>query len=300
MVILTFVVTLSMQIFADNITAVRNLQVRINAEEIEDPLEGPNDIEINDVEMPPLVVTYFNPIDLMINFIAQDDLLSIQFMLENQNIDINSTSTGGIGLVHTCVGQNRLDILESLLRDYGANPNLLVRYINNDIEYGPVHIAVRENNLTALRLLFRYGANINQLVHAGIFAPIHVAVYLNRADAINIMMNELGGDINLQNRSGDTALHIAASEGNVDIVRVLLSIDNIDVNLTNIQGFLPEDVTDDDQIRTLIRNQRLGLVVNSEVSSDNATVTTATTSQNLPGIPSSAISGAATSFSSAM
>lgn len=108
--------------------------------------------------------------------------------------------------------------VEELL-EKGANPNIKtsIRWYHG---WTPLHIAVYERNLDIVRLLIKYGANINAKTYNR-ETPLHIAVYEGHWDVAKLLIDH-GADVNARNNNGSTPLHIAAERGFLDIVQLLL------------------------------------------------------------------------------
>ncbi|KAF7668471.1 hypothetical protein LDENG_00007970 [Lucifuga dentata] len=82
------------------------------------------------------------------------------------------------------------------------------------------------------------------------WTPLHLACYHGYRDAVEELL-KAGADVNLQNNIGDTPLHKAASTGRKEIVLLLLRY-NASANIINGTAQIPKDVTEDDEIITML------------------------------------------------
>uniref|UniRef100_A0A7N5ZTZ0 Oxysterol-binding protein n=1 Tax=Anabas testudineus TaxID=64144 RepID=A0A7N5ZTZ0_ANATE len=82
------------------------------------------------------------------------------------------------------------------------------------------------------------------------WTPLHLACYCGHTDVVEELL-KAGADVNLQNNMGDTPLHSAAFTGRKDVVLLLLRYDAC-AKLINGTAQIPKDVTDDDEIITML------------------------------------------------
>uniref|UniRef100_A0A7N6FF09 Oxysterol-binding protein n=1 Tax=Anabas testudineus TaxID=64144 RepID=A0A7N6FF09_ANATE len=86
------------------------------------------------------------------------------------------------------------------------------------------------------------------------WTPLHLACYCGHTDVVEELL-KAGADVNLQNNMGDTPLHSAAFTGRKDVVLLLLRYDAC-AKLINGTAQIPKDVTDDDEIITMLEETR--------------------------------------------
>ncbi|XP_056276820.1 oxysterol-binding protein-related protein 1 isoform X2 [Pseudoliparis swirei] len=82
------------------------------------------------------------------------------------------------------------------------------------------------------------------------WTPLHLACYFGRRDAAEELL-KAGADANVQNNVGDTPLHKAAYTGRKEIVLLLLRYDACS-NVINGTAQIPKDVTEDDEVITML------------------------------------------------
>ena len=119
-------------------------------------------------------------------------------------------------LLHWAAAYNRPSIAESLLL-HGCTVDMKDNY--NAI---PLHDAARMNNIDVARLLISYDVNT----------------------------------INTKDMYGSTSLHAAAGCNHKQMVELLLRQASIDVNARNEKGKMADDLTYEDTIKSIIREQR--------------------------------------------
>ncbi|MCB1315749.1 MAG: ankyrin repeat domain-containing protein, partial [Leptospiraceae bacterium] len=124
--------------------------------------------------------------------------------------------------------------LAQLLRQ-GVDPNALVPYGRYNQERA-VHLCVRNDDSTALRILIAAGANLSYGDERGETALIQ-AIYYDRPAMARYLL-EQGANPNLRMRNGLTALHVAADRGYTDVARALL-LAGADANARTNSGISP-------------------------------------------------------------
>ncbi|XP_035025880.1 oxysterol-binding protein-related protein 1 isoform X1 [Hippoglossus stenolepis] len=82
------------------------------------------------------------------------------------------------------------------------------------------------------------------------WTPLHMASYFGHREVVEELL-KAGADVNLQNNMGDTPLHKAAYTGRKEIVLLLLRFD-AGANIINGTAQIPQDVTEDDEIITML------------------------------------------------
>ncbi|XP_034558110.1 oxysterol-binding protein-related protein 1-like isoform X2 [Notolabrus celidotus] len=82
------------------------------------------------------------------------------------------------------------------------------------------------------------------------WTALHMACYFGHRDVVEELL-KAGADANVQNNMGDTPLHKAAYTGRKEIVLLLLRYD-ASSNIINGIAQIPKDVTEDDEIITML------------------------------------------------
>jgi ankyrin repeat protein len=114
--------------------------------------------------------------------------------------------------------------------------------------FTPLHNAVNEGHIQAVKLLIHEEANIEAATSEG-RTPLHIACFNGNKEIIECLVNE-GADINKQETNGNTAVHILAERGWVEALSFLLS-HNPDLSIKNGCGLIAVEVA------TTVETQRL-------------------------------------------
>jgi ankyrin repeat protein len=83
---------------------------------------------------------------------------------------------------------------------------------------------------------------------------LHVAVSKGQTKVVKMLLAHEEINIDLKNNDGNTPLHIAAEQGNVELVRLLLEY-NASPNIRNNGGYIPWQLTDNEEIENLLDPQ---------------------------------------------
>ncbi len=100
------------------------------------------------------------------------------------------------------------------------------------LEEGPLHDAVRYNDINALVIMLKEGAFVEDR-DVYLKTPLLLAATFNRTNIMNVLL-EAGADPRSTNNVGETALHLAVRTGSSDAVTLLLRSD-VDVNAQTIE-----------------------------------------------------------------
>ncbi|XP_055084380.1 oxysterol-binding protein-related protein 1-like isoform X3 [Periophthalmus magnuspinnatus] len=120
-------------------------------------------------------------------------------------------------------------------------------------------LQAKEGNLTQIQSLLqsRISQNISLNINSRFkwkpysgWTSLHLTCFHGHKDAVEELL-KAGADVNLQDDAGDTALHKAASTGRTEIVLLLLRYDAC-VDIINGTAQVPKDVTEDDEIVTML------------------------------------------------
>jgi ankyrin repeat protein len=101
-----------------------------------------------------------------------------------------------------------------------------------------VMVAVKRENITALRDLLEAGWPINQTDATGLH-PLHVAIDTRCVETLKLLLGTPGISINTRDRTHGTPLHCAIGYGFTEGVKLLLAAKDIDLGLRDNSGHTP-------------------------------------------------------------
>ncbi|MBF0362943.1 MAG: ankyrin repeat domain-containing protein [Oligoflexia bacterium] len=147
------------------------------------------------------------------------------------------------------INDDYVNIVELLLQN-GANPNMPSRGIT------PLSHAIQKNNKLMVKLLLKYGADVNKRIDDSQDLPIIKAIKENKHQIFKILLKKKANitlkTINSPMR-GSTALHFAVAAGNIKMVKMLLQKGKLTEQLIkNYDGNSPYDIA--------ISNKNSGIV----------------------------------------
>jgi ankyrin repeat protein len=119
----------------------------------------------------------------------------------------------GRTLLHHVVSRDAGAVKRLLSR--GADPNAA-----DDVGQTPLHWAAYIGRSDIVRLLLKYGANLNIKTKYDGRTPLHVAAAYE-VSVVKLLI-KYGADVNARDSRGRTPLYIALEERNVDVVKALL------------------------------------------------------------------------------
>jgi ankyrin repeat protein len=117
-------------------------------------------------------------------------------------------------LLYYATGQGNHSLMEWLLKN-GANVSTFTK------GRPALHLAVAREDLRAMELLIRYGADVNQESSAYGDRPVHLAAGARNREVMEKLINH-GADIHAQRMFGDKPIHIAAEIGFSPVIKLLI------------------------------------------------------------------------------
>ena len=109
-------------------------------------------------------------------------------------------------------------------------------HLKDLVQATPLHKAVANGDMRALRLLLGSGADIDSPNLYG-DAPIHRAIENSRLLTVTELLRH-GADVDRPNKKGDTPLHLACATGHSALVRALLQAGAVAMS-PNLKGMFP-------------------------------------------------------------
>ncbi|KAJ1464151.1 ankyrin repeat-containing domain protein [Baffinella frigidus] len=160
------------------------------------------------------------------------------FLVENgadcSDVNVNTQDENGETLLYYAVTHAFVKVTQRLLQN-GALTNVY----NTTTGMTPIHIAVAHGNPVTIRLLFRYGANVEQLGFGGV-TPLFFAIIFGHEYIAEMLIDEYHADvkISLFTHSRATLLHVTAHRDCPWTVDLLVAY-GADINATDSHGNTP-------------------------------------------------------------
>jgi ankyrin repeat protein len=170
-----------------------------------------------------------------------NDIGLLRVQLDHNATVVNAIDpVSGDALVHVACRSNRPEILSLLLREYGADANVMTRdgksaariaYCNGyadclkiladkdaiDSRELLAHAACKSNDIGLLRAQLDHDATVvNASDPVSGDALVHVACRSNRPEILSLLVREYGADANVMSRDGKSAARIAYCNGYTD------------------------------------------------------------------------------------
>lgn len=123
----------------------------------------------------------------------------------------------------------------SALVEAGADVHKTSRFADDD--ESPIQTAVRHSSVDVIRVLLKYGANVNDQTSEG-FTALHKAARRGCADILHALLSEDLADYSLRLINGSQPIHSAARWNQPDCIQMLVEA-GADINSRNNSGKTP-------------------------------------------------------------
>ena len=164
----------------------------------------------------------------MIN--SLDTIHSIFFLKDEQKINMFYSNP-----------DNTKYILTNINSGISKN-SMLVKIHDRFEEYTPLHLAIEFGDISIVKKLLTYGANMDQISMLG--SPLHVSVLFDKKSIYNLLIKS-GANINKLDFRANNAFHILlsySSDHNSSFINKwirILAKSGCDINKKNSDGYLP-------------------------------------------------------------
>ena len=137
--------------------------------------------------------------------------------LLQKGVQVEATSEYfGNTALHIAIKSTDNPVFVTNLIEFGADVNSVNQY-----KQTPLHIAVMNNKLEAVKILLPNGANINTKTRKESQSSLHIASKNGHIDMVKYLI-EKGASINDVDISGDTPLDFAMKNGHSEVVKHLI------------------------------------------------------------------------------
>ncbi|OHT11503.1 hypothetical protein TRFO_19046 [Tritrichomonas foetus] len=158
-----------------------------------------------------------------------DSIQNFFILLKDKRININTNSE--ITPVAYCIKRNLDQIFTTLLNDSKLDVNQYSRS-----GYTPLHLAILNNNLFAIKMLLEKECDQSLTTMKKSDTVAHLAVKVNSLQIFNMFPNI---DVNIRNNKDQTLLHYAAIYDSRKIMNLLINNPRIDLNPIDYEGNTP-------------------------------------------------------------
>lgn len=147
--------------------------------------------------------------------------------------------------------------------------------ISNGAGETPLVVACRHGLVTMARFLLHHGATSTVVLKETMNTPLHIAAYCPKDRCFELVsfLFQHGADPNALSLKGFTPLHVASLAGNTRCCVALLA-HKADPLIRSYSGLLPRDTASTDEIRTLLRHDRLLSPKNKPIMLRRASIST--------------------------
>lgn len=142
----------------------------------------------------------------------QNNVQELERLLSSGTVNINEKNSGGYTALHVAVFYKNEDSVRILLK-YGADVNTY----NYNQQSTPLVSALHSNNTNIILMLLEHGCDVKQT-----YIPLHLAVYYNNSFVVERLLLH-GANPNTKDTSGETPLYTAIENNKSnDIIELLL------------------------------------------------------------------------------
>ncbi len=139
--------------------------------------------------------------------------------------------------LHYAADRGYVNAMELILKN-GGTPDAL-NYLDGTPLVRAICFCPPEQNLAAVELLIKYGANVNRISHH--YTPLNWAAMKNKLDLVKALV-QAGAEINACDEyMKNTPLHFSAFWGNVEMAQYLME-KGADITLENSDELTPYDL----------------------------------------------------------
>ncbi|EQA36241.1 ankyrin repeat protein [Leptospira inadai serovar Lyme str. 10] len=159
----------------------------------------------------PIISLSSRPIDDLLIASKNGDVGKIESILKKGNVDVNGFIKGSLPT-------------EEEEAEVG-------------FQFTPLHWAVKNNHLEAVKVLIKAGANINAVAGYSKETPIFLSLSPKKREIFKFLINSLA-DLKKTNSNGESILNLAVRERNLEAIKLLIDL-KLDINHGGVGGETP-------------------------------------------------------------
>lgn len=166
----------------------------------------------------------------VLQFASKQKNIEVLNLIAHSGVDLDKKERDGYqqSAIFTPAKVGNIPVLTFLL-DAGANPDITDKFKMTALQW-----AAQEGKTESIKLLLKYGAEVNTRNNKGITPLISACLIAGIAENVKLLLDG-GANINEQSKKGDTAIYYAAYYGYPQIVQLLLE-HGADPTLENKRG----------------------------------------------------------------
>lgn len=201
--------------------------------------------------------------------IERNNVEIIKLLLERKELDINMKSIEDIGnatlslfsfvFFGLLVGQ--IQSSESIFELKIPLDKEIINFRDDMVEKSALHLAIENKNIEIIKLLLSNSKlNINDKKTVGGYVKYSISEsekleIQNKTPQLFEYITNSDNEISTK-KEETTALHIAVENSDTEIIKTLLENKNINIDATDEQGRKPIDLTNDQEIKSLLTSPR--------------------------------------------
>jgi ankyrin repeat protein len=149
-------------------------------------------------------------------------------VLLDKNAKIDITNKNDESVLTIALTYSYFEIMEILLKKNSDSIGISIIDIRDKNMKIPLHLAIELQNIEAIKMLLKYGSNVNLIDKNG-FNSLHFSIRTRNIEICKLIVPIIA-DINARYKTGETALHMACNYESVEIAKLLIT-NGINVNI---------------------------------------------------------------------
>ncbi|WP_418089938.1 ankyrin repeat domain-containing protein [Wolbachia endosymbiont (group B) of Orgyia antiqua] len=176
-------------------------------------------------------ISQYSEEEIFILALEKNSFKIIELLIKNKDASKNSNFLAGKeNIIFLQAVEKGCTSLVKFLLKHGADVNT-----RNDMEYTPLHLAVRENHQTIITILLDFDKTDVNAKDLAKMTPLYLAAANGRAEIVKDLLESKKADVNAKCMHNMTSLHIASYRGKRNVVKLLLN-HGADVNAMTQKG----------------------------------------------------------------
>ena len=159
--------------------------------------------------------------------VLMKDQVSVDFLLSQQNININVTDCFEDTALHEAIVRASEGIIDSLCSHPDINFGLV-----NQRDFNTFQYAALKGNTYAMKKILEYGGyQFAHIPKKDGFTPLHISSLNGHLKAVSLLLHKANVDLLIKDNRGQNSLYCATHQGHADIIVELIKKATSQVNL---------------------------------------------------------------------